>query len=1011
MTKCCFAFLLILITLPAVCVTGQEINYEDSTNLYFEQGDYKKALDFAEINCRTKFNLGELSKEYINALDDKAIITMYMGNYNDAGKLFLQIKEKRERKNETKSIEYLDLLNNLGNLYYYASDNENALKFYSLGLNICRQINDSTNALTVRFLANIGNVQTSNEMPDSAVKYLEEAIALEKDSLKNLNDYCGQLNNLGLAYFKTGNYDKAFYYYSLANDHVKKGGLENKKVYQFLLNNLAVLLERTGNYSEAELMLRKIIKIRKRILGITHPDYVVSVSNLAALYIKIGNFKKAEQLLTQALEAQNKSPNPYTPEFASSMNNLGKLYEQKDATHKANFYYQLALKILENAKVKNDGYYADFLNNAGNIQLKLGKRVKAGELLNKSATIQKKIKGEKHPDYAQSLLNLAMYNLKVGKTIYANELCMNAVKIYAGAYGEQHLDYVNALYCLARINMSMNRLKDAEEFFEKAIKTEENILLANITFFPETELIDYLNERERFNFTNWQFYLLSKKKSTGLLQTITNNRLLLKNISVINSINLSNCISQSRDTVLTKFWKKYKEDKMLISKVLGKPKEKRRINADSLESNVNDAEKEIFRRSGEFQTFGANFKITWENVKQKLQPGEAAINFVKFPDIENKTIYYGALIITAAREFPVFIKLCDEKALFIAVKNFPYKSALLQAEAYNVTNLQKNSIYQLLWKPLEQYIKKGKKVYFLPDGLLHHIAFSAIRDAKNIFIGSLYKLIQLTSFREIAFEQAFHQPKSALFYGGINYTEQIKKADTSGFKRSHNYLFRNYRKNIPGFFAYLKHTRREVTQIAKMMEKKSIKTTSHLGKKATELSLKTLTTSDSLDVIHIATHGFCLPPAKNYRGVSASFKTSENPLLRTGLVMAGGNNGWAEKINTDDDDGILTALEIADIPLSNTQLVVLSACETANGEIHGNEGLFGLQRAFKMAGVKYVMAALWQVPDEETKVFMNHFYQYWLSGNTIQEAFYLTQQAVRKLHPNPFFWAAFTLVE
>ncbi|MBK9018430.1 MAG: CHAT domain-containing protein [Saprospiraceae bacterium] len=136
-------------------------------------------------------------------------------------------------------------------------------------------------------------------------------------------------------------------------------------------------------------------------------------------------------------------------------------------------------------------------------------------------------------------------------------------------------------------------------------------------------------------------------------------------------------------------------------------------------------------------------------------------------------------------------------------------------------------------------------------------------------------------------------------------------------------------------------------------------------------------------------------------------------MIRSGLILAGGNYAWqtGKPLKPDMDDGILTAYEISQMNLANTELVVLSACETGLGDIEGNEGVYGLQRAFKIAGAKYLVMSLWQVPDQETSVFMTTFYKHWLEGKTtIPDAFRTTQE-MRERFINPYQWAGFVLVE
>ncbi|PIY03984.1 MAG: hypothetical protein COZ21_07795 [Bacteroidetes bacterium CG_4_10_14_3_um_filter_31_20] len=131
--------------------------------------------------------------------------------------------------------------------------------------------------------------------------------------------------------------------------------------------------------------------------------------------------------------------------------------------------------------------------------------------------------------------------------------------------------------------------------------------------------------------------------------------------------------------------------------------------------------------------------------------------------------------------------------------------------------------------------------------------------------------------------------------------------------------------------------------------------------------------------------------------------------MRSGLALARANDVWS-KTKADGEDGVLTAYEVSNMNLQNTQLVVMSACETGLGDIKGSEGVYGLQRAFKMAGVKYIIMSLWQVPDKETEEFMVTFYTKLLKIKDIRKSFNETQKEMRQKY-DPYYWAAFVLIE
>jgi CHAT domain-containing protein len=221
-------------------------------------------------------------------------------------------------------------------------------------------------------------------------------------------------------------------------------------------------------------------------------------------------------------------------------------------------------------------------------------------------------------------------------------------------------------------------------------------------------------------------------------------------------------------------------------------------------------------------------------------------------------------------------------------------------------------------------------------------------------------------------------------------------------------------------YGFLQGTKDEVEAIAVNLQENKIKTTIYEGIQANEESFKSLS-NQKISVLHLATHGFFFPEIKKkpelFDGLMTfgeqKFRYVPNPLLRSGLILAGGNRTWkGEKPISGMEDGILTAQEISEMNLTHTELVVLSACDTGLGDIKGGEGVFGLQRAFKLAGVKTILMSLWKVPDQETSELMQSFYRKWLGGLDKHEAFRSAQMEMRTKFPaEPNKWAGFVMVD
>jgi len=331
-------------------------------------------------------------------------------------------------------------------------------------------------------------------------------------------------------------------------------------------------------------------------------------------------------------------------------------------------------------------------------------------------------------------------------------------------------------------------------------------------------------------------------------------------------------------------------------------------------------------------------------------------------------------------------------------------------------------LYNLIWQPLEQYLKGIKRISYSPAGKIYSIALQALTIDSTHLLMDKYHLQQYSSTRQVALRNTgkpSSKPGSIVLFGNASFTLdsiQLVKEKASGNEKISTSIYTpEKRGSSNNVWADLPGTGEEVNKIKQLFNQNNITASSFVQTAATEENLKALS-NHSPQVLHIATHGFFLPaPGNKKKGIGAdnsnTYTLADDPLIRSGLMFAGCNYAWSGKKPIDGvEDGIATAYEISQLNLNNTELVVLSACETALGDVKGSEGVFGLQRAFKMAGVKKMIVSLWQVPDKETAELMTAFYGYWLNGKSIDDAFYQAQEEMRKKY-SPFYWAAFVLVE
>jgi CHAT domain-containing protein len=423
-----------------------------------------------------------------------------------------------------------------------------------------------------------------------------------------------------------------------------------------------------------------------------------------------------------------------------------------------------------------------------------------------------------------------------------------------------------------------------------------------------------------------------------------------------------------------------------------------------------------------------------------LKLGEGAIEFIHFhyhhPDLTD-SVFYAALVVRPDRPQPVFISLFEKSAIDKVLhpegaRRSDYVNGLYAYADRGLVDQAEPapSLYDLIWKPLEEHpdgVHDLKTIYYSLTGLLHRLNLGAIAIDDERSLADQYQLVQLGSTRKLVQQKLADQTvNNGVLFGGIRYdldsTEVLAALaldDPSLLASRGDQSMANMDQSIKsGAWSYLKWTERESQTIGTTLEEKGISIQQFSDIEGTEEAFKALGagTKSSPGIIHMATHGYFFPDPEEIHQENSSeiiFQLSANPMIRSGLILAGGNYVWSgAKPFTGREDGILTAYEISQMDLTNTELVVLSACETGLGDIKGNEGVYGLQRAFKIAGVKYLIMSLWQVPDRETMQFMTTFYGHWLADKlAIPEAFQLTQREMRDRFYNPYSWAGFVLVE
>lgn len=398
----------------------------------------------------------------------------------------------------------------------------------------------------------------------------------------------------------------------------------------------------------------------------------------------------------------------------------------------------------------------------------------------------------------------------------------------------------------------------------------------------------------------------------------------------------------------------------------------------------------------------------WQDVQESLGEGEIAIEFVWAEDLASLSPDYSAIMIRKGWSAPKIIKIAEEDELKSLV-SLGYKAYLPGSKAYSV-----------VWEPVAPLLEGVKRIYFSPDGFISQLNIEVIADNKGRMMNEKFDVIRLSSTGHLCHkgQQKADGYDSALLFGGLKYdtdtTVMARHRNLYADSRLSEYLRGALPDSLRFGWKYLPGTKTEIHDIAGILDSGNVKTTLLEADEGTETAFKSFSFSE-IPIIHIATHGFYMEEkeAKKEPAFSDLYIISDyaDPMKRSGLVFSGGQHIWlGEPLPDNVDDGILTADEIAGMNLFSTDLLVLSACQTALGDI-SRDGVFGLQRGFKLAGVNTIVMSLWQVSDVATSLMMTEFYKNIIRGKSKKESFDAAINAVKAKYKSPAYWAAFIMLD
>jgi CHAT domain-containing protein/tetratricopeptide (TPR) repeat protein len=974
---------------------------------YERVGNYKKADSVYDIVMLQPKNTAAFSNhELTRAIAGRAEIWRIQGKLKDAESLLLTAVNsfQKDSLSEKESIAVLN--HNLAYLYKTMGQYAKAEPLAKKAIAQHQAINgkDVTYANMVK---NQGSLYMDMIQYERAEMLIGEAMVIEKKELgENTDAYSTSLNQLGLVYFYQGRYNesKICTEQSLAIKELILG--KQHEHYANGLVNLANVYMEEGLFEKSEPLYRQAQRIYKSSTGANTKNYANTLHALSKVQSSMGLFAEARTLLLQTLEVQGKTLGTAHPDYANALNSLGMLYSNMSQFEKADSAYAVSLELRKSAGGDESYSYAQSLNNIAELYMFTGRHREALKMYEECLTIALNTVGKNHPDYATYLNNMGQAKFKAGSYDDAQRSLEKALALREEIFGRTHLLTLEVKSNLLVVLDAQGKLKEAEKIY--TFLNEEYLGFIHRKF-------PHLTEKEKtafystinYHFEAFQsFALRRQKENPSILGEMFDIQLATKALLLNASKKVKELVTESGDEKLKSLYNDWLGKREYLAKTYSLSESEiltRGIKVKNLEAEADSLERKLSLYSPTFSRAYQQNKISWKDIKKYLKPGEAAIEMCRFYLFDHAwvdSLNYAALIIRSGSNVPELVVLPNGKKMEARFLKF-YRVAIK-------AKLQDSQSWYTYWASIHEKLKDVRKVYFAPDGVYNEINLNTLTDSTGTSLLDRLSIHVLTSTKEIIPAKAAGRSpsKKTMLLGRPSYRVRDTEANVSD-SRSETNSSRTARWLENASFDDLPGTQKEVEEIATIL-KKSAPVEVYLGEEAREEVIKK--TTDAA-VLHIATHGFFISEQANeFERYTRNEDSFSDPMLRSGIVLAGVENFQQGGTSLERDDGILTALEVCNLRLDNTELVVMSACETGLGEVRYGEGVYGLQRAFRIAGAKAMIMSLWKVDDQATQEMMVLFYNNWIKLSDKRKAFEQAQIEIRRKYNFPFYWGAFVLL-
>ncbi|MGQ9862905.1 MAG: CHAT domain-containing protein [Bacteroidia bacterium] len=914
----------------------------------------------------------------MRAYERYAYLAAYQGYYAYAESLYTDLAAQQKLALSEKSIDYIRTILALAQVQIDLGKYTAALSLLAQIEKLLEPIEDVYVREKVQYLELMGNaLELQGDLRKAEKSYLA-ALRLREKKLGEVAQENFTLLKLAVLYQKTGRFSQAQVIYNRIFNIYQQTQKKDEEALLFYIGIVGFYLQ-IGDYLKAEKIAQEALQLAKTLRGEESIAYVTALSTSAQVDLALGRQDKAFTKVQKAYELQRKfyKGTPHL-NIARTQLLLAQLHLAQGEEEMGEKLLGDALQEARAAASNPNLEYAQILIQASSVYLVVKKLPEAEKAFEEGYGILRNELPEKNPEVINAQFTRSALYKAQGLYIQAATNYKNTLLRWEKIYSQRHPEYPLHQANLAEIYWMAGNNPAAKKYYLQAVNgilKQVDLIFNGLT---ESEKAKYWSRIQNHLSKFYAFSFQSKDKK--LHEVAYNTHLSTKALILSETGQLRQKVQQSPDTTLRRIYQEWLTQKEYVIQLYSTSNEElaqQKISLSQEEDRLNALEKQLVSYTGELSLP----RLTWRELLPKVSYQQALVDIlrVQYPHSMDSIAYYAVILDSTTKRNP--------KIIFLGNKDLEVQKAL--AYARNMMNLEPDSLSGIFfWKPIQDALPpQVQRVYVSNDGVYNQISLPSLRVEKG-YVVDKYQIIYVTRMASLL------QSRPLKYYEG---RKAIIFADP------------DFNGDLPSdsfFVAPLPGTSEEAKKIAQILQSAGYLVQSYNKRYASENKAYAV---QSPLILHVATHGLFIPYVEGLADVlGIQSDALRNPLLRASLLLTDAAKTLYRGSDDPAQDGMLNAYEILSLDLSNTDLVALSACETGIGEIKNGEGVYGLQRAFFLAGARSLIVSLWRVSDEAARDFMVTFYEEWIQKKLSKEqAFYNAQKATRKKYDHPFFWGAF----